>query len=242
MLILSSEHGGNDVPRQYRALFRGHGALLRSHRGWDIGSLSLARSLSRSLGAPLAATTVTRLLVECNRSIGHPDLFSPVSIALKRDERRRLLDGYYFPHRARVALAVARAIERSQPAIHVGMHSFTPVFHGRVRRADIGLLYDPAHDPERRFCAAWREEILRLDPRLTVRANLPYKGSSDGLTTSLRRLYGPGLYLGIELEVNQKILGPRAGPAAARRLHSIIASSLAATLAQTRARPIGGRS
>jgi predicted N-formylglutamate amidohydrolase len=236
MLILSSEHGGAGVPSEYRALFRGHAALLRSHRGWDIGSLALARSLSRSLRAPLLVTTVTRLLVECNRSIGHPDLFSPISRALDASERQRVLDRYYFPHRRRITLAIADAILRGQRAVHIGVHSFTPILQGRKRHADIGLLYDPSHEAERRFCAAWEAELRCENPDLVVRANYPYLGKTDGLTTSLRRLFGPTYYLGIELEVNQRLLRPTAGTAEIRMVHGILASSLARASKEYRSR------
>jgi hypothetical protein len=39
---------------------------------------------------------------------------------------------------------------------------------------------------------------------LKVRKNYPYKGISDGLTTSLRKQYTQKNYCGIEIEINQK--------------------------------------
>ena len=44
-LLLTCEHGGNRIPPEYRALFRGATAALASHRGWDPGALALARRL-----------------------------------------------------------------------------------------------------------------------------------------------------------------------------------------------------
>jgi hypothetical protein len=38
---------------------------------------------------------------------------------------------------------------------------------------------------------------------MKVRFNYPYKGTSDGLTTTLRKKFGPQ-YVGIEIEINQK--------------------------------------
>ncbi|MBE0617753.1 MAG: N-formylglutamate amidohydrolase, partial [Proteobacteria bacterium] len=99
LLICSCEHGGNRVPAQYRALFTGAEEVLESHRGWDVGALTLAEDLARRFGAPLCAARVTRLLVELNRSPGHPRVFSEFSRGLDSDERQRVLDGYYFPHR-----------------------------------------------------------------------------------------------------------------------------------------------
>ncbi len=87
--------------------------------------------------------------------------------------------------------------------IHLGIHSFTPVLNGMVRNADIGILYDPARPLERKFAQVIKAEILRLYPKMRVRFNYPYKGSSDGLTTALRKKFGPR-YVGIEIEMNQK--------------------------------------
>jgi hypothetical protein len=39
-----------------------------------------------------------------------------------------------------------------------------------------------------------------------VRRNYPYAGRADGVTSHLRLRFPPGVYVGIELEVNQKIV------------------------------------
>jgi hypothetical protein len=41
---------------------------------------------------------------------------------------------------------------------------------------------------------------------LRVRRNYPYAGKGDGLTRHLRRRFPPREYVGIELEVNQRIV------------------------------------
>jgi predicted N-formylglutamate amidohydrolase len=50
--------------------------LLSSHRGFDAGAMVMAGALARGLGAPLVVSAVSRLLVDLNRSIGHPRLYS----------------------------------------------------------------------------------------------------------------------------------------------------------------------
>jgi hypothetical protein len=55
-----------------------------------------------------------------------------------------------------------------------------------------------------------------------VRLNYPYAGAADGLTTWLRRRHPQSRYLGVELEINQAIVGtPRW-----RRFQQRIAQSL----------------
>ena len=203
-MLVSCEHGGNRVPPRYAALFRGAERVLASHRGHDLGSLELARSFARRLAAPLISATTTRLLVELNRSIGHPSLFSSYTRDLDDTDRDELLARYYYPYRRQVEAQIAATIAKRCVALHVSMHTFTPALDGHERRADIGLLYDPRRPLERQLCAAWREAIRAARGDLAVRRNYPYLGSADGLTTHLRRQHSAQDYVGVELEVNQR--------------------------------------
>jgi predicted N-formylglutamate amidohydrolase len=201
-LVLSCEHGGNRVPARYRRAFDAPAAVLASHRGWDPGALPLARRLARALRSPLLATTVTRLLVDCNRSPHHRKLHSPYA-HLDAEDRRELLAEHYLPHRARVEAAIAAQIARGARVLHVAVHSFTPVLDGVERNADIGWLYDPRRALERTAVAALQEELRAQAPALRVRRNYPYLGRSDGFTTALRRRFEERSYAGLELELNQ---------------------------------------
>ncbi len=228
VLLLTCEHAGNKVPARYRRLFRGHTDVLKTHRGCDIGALKLAKHLAASLHAPLLYTDVTRLLVEVNRSRGHEQLFSEYTRGLTPTELEQILDAHYDPHRERVELMVDTFIDQGRRVIHIGVHSFTPVLDGKVRNADIGLLFDPARPHEQRFCARWLRALRKAAPELRVRRNYPYRGASDGLTTHLRTQFPPDRYLGIELEVNQALLQNRSQSMATRRtLAQTLETSLA---------------
>jgi predicted N-formylglutamate amidohydrolase len=205
-VVISCEHAGNRVPPGCRGLFRGHRAELESHRGFDPGALALARVLACSLEAPLVATTVSRLVVECNRSPDHPRLFSEFTRALPRDEKRRILERHYHPHRGAVEAVVRSALRTHGCVVHVGVHTFTPVLAGRVRNADVGLLCDPRRASEVRLCEEWTIRLALAAPALHVRRNYPYRGWTDGLTTTLRGKFGARRYLGLELEVNQRLV------------------------------------
>ena len=195
------------MPDEWRHLFAGHEDVLRSHRGWDPGAFEVGRELARALGAPYIAQRVTRLLVETNRSENHPQLFSEFTRALSPDDRRQLMERYYRPHRRRVVEAVDEVLKYADVAIHVGVHSFTPIWEGEERRVDVGLLYDPSSPLERDLCARWRDELRRVRPDLRIRRNTPYRGVADGLTKTLRRVFGTERYVGIELEMSQALVG-----------------------------------
>ena len=164
----------------------------------------MARELAAALKAPLLSSTVSRLLVDLNRSVGH----ARFHLAAVRDAgpavREAIVERYYQPYRAQAGQYVQRAVERGRRVIHVSSHSFTPVLDGAVRTADVGLLYDPARAGEVALCERWQAALKALAPDLNVRRNYPYAGKGDGLTRELRRRYSPRTYVGVELEINQK--------------------------------------
>lgn len=206
-LVLTCEHGGRRVPREHAALFRGARAVLESHRGWDPGALDLARRMARRTGRKLHACTWTRLLVEPNRSPHNPRIWSSFTRELSRAQRERILERYWRPHRRAVEAALDAAARGGGTVLHVAVHSFTPVLDGERRNADVGLLYDPRRRREREFARAWKALLRELAPDLRVRSNYPYLGTADGLTTAQRRRFPDARYAGIELEINQALLG-----------------------------------
>ena len=205
-ILISCEHGGNRVPPRYRRLFGGLQWNLQTHRGYDVGALLMAQELSASFEAPIVASTVTRLLVDLNRSIGHPRLHAEAVRKAPREERDRIIAEHYLPYRAKVEDLSRRAIARGQRVIHVASHSFTPELNGKVRTADVGLLYDPSRAGERRLCARWKAALYEALPHLRVRRNYPYSGKDDGLIPYLRGRFQCSAYLGIEIEINQAIV------------------------------------
>ncbi len=214
-VLVTCEHGGNRVPIAYQDLFRRAGPTLASHRGWDSGTIALGRSLARALTRALPeipevvprVATVTRLLVDLNRSAHNPRVFSEWTARLSREERKALLERYHAPHRAEVDADVGELAEAGYRVVHLAVHSFAPSMNGRARQADIALLYDPARRGERALAGAWARRLQETLPEMRVRRNEPYRGTSDGLTTWLRRRHEDARYVGIEIELNQRHLG-----------------------------------
>lgn len=205
-VIITCEHGGNRIPTAYRELFRGQRVLLDSHRGWDPGSLVMARALASSQQAPLVASTTSRLLIDLNRSIGHPQLFSAATRGAPAQTRAQIVEQHYRPYRTEVETLVGQAVSRGHRVIHISSHSFTPELDGTVRNADVGLLYHPARHGEAQMCARWQNTLDAIDPELRVRRNYPYAGKADGLTSHLRLRFTQSDYVGIEVEISQGIV------------------------------------
>lgn len=200
-LVLTCEHAGNRIPREYARLFAGAGEVLASHRGWDPGALPLAKLLAKRLRRPLLSTPWSRLLVEANRSSHRPKIWSSFTAELPAETRQRILQRYWLPHRE----AVEKAIAAAQPVVHVAVHTFTPELDGEVRNADVAFLYDSKRRPEAELARRWGEQLREAVPGLRVRNNYPYRGDTDGLPTAMRKQYAATRYRGFELEVNQAL-------------------------------------
>jgi predicted N-formylglutamate amidohydrolase len=228
VVILSCEHGGNEVPPAYAGLFKGAQDELAGHRGWDIGALGVAQRLACVTSFPLVACTYSRLLIEPNRSPDSGKLFSRYTAGLGDDEKAHLVRAYYERHRGTVERLVGDAISAGRRVLHVGVHSCTDELDGRVRELEVSLLFDPDRPSEAEVCGPWNTELARLEPTWRLPFNEPYKGTDDGLTTWLRRRFPADAYAGVEVEVRQGLI---AGVNARRRVGDALAGSLGAVLA-----------
>lgn len=214
-IVITCEHASNAVPEAFAPLFRRASVDLNSHRGWDPGTLPLAKAIARRFHAPLFVGKWSRLLVDLNRSPGNRGLFSPFTASLDPAARALIADRFHAPHWHAVEHEIAHEIEAGGTVLHLGVHSFTPVLNAVRRTADFALLYDPRRPIERAFCSAWLERLkqAQTNPALRLRRNYPYLGTSDALTTHLRKRFPADRYAGIEIELNQALLPPRAkGP------------------------------
>lgn len=166
----------------------------------------MARALASAFKASLVTAAVSRLLIDLNRSIGHPQLYSAATRGAPAAVREEIVAQHYYPYRARVERIVRHSVSHGSRVIHISSHSFTPELNGKIRRADIGLLYDPGRRGESKLCARWKAALAAVAPELQVRRNYPYAGKADGLTTYLRSRFVRHAYVGIELEINQSIV------------------------------------
>jgi predicted N-formylglutamate amidohydrolase len=204
--LITCEHGGNRVPDPYKSLFDDDKDVLETHKGWDIGILPVAKGFAEKYSFPLYYSETSRLLVELNRSLDAPDLFSKFSLHLPKESKDKILREYYFPYRNKFEDKIQENINIERKVIHISFHSFTPVLDGKVRQTDVGLLFDPQQPLEKAFCERWKTSLIESGSDLQVDHNSPYQGIDDGFTTYLRTKFHSSDYAGIEIEVNQKHL------------------------------------
>lgn len=200
-LLLTCEHGGNDIPEPYRKDFIECDAL-KTHRGYDLGALDLFKQLKPLADASFYSTT-SRLLIELNRSLHHKQLFSEFTKNFSQAEKEKIIESHYLPYRTAVGRKVQDYIQKGDFVLHLSIHSFTPELNSVKRNCDIGLLYDSTKKGEKELCKYFKDEILTSNSDLNVRFNYPYLGKADGFTTFLRKQF-PERYIGVEIEINQK--------------------------------------
>lgn len=202
-IIITCEHAGNEVPEHYRDLFINNPEVLKTHRGYDIGALELTQTCAAKLQVTPHVHSVTRLLVDLNRSLNSSELFSEFVESLDEGKRRSVVEEYYQPHRNTIEQKIAEGVSQGRQILHLSVHTFTPKLNGTRRDADIGLLFDPDRPSEKRFCTIWKSKLEQISD-LKVRFNYPYPGEMDGFSTYLRTQFSDEEYVGLEVEVNQK--------------------------------------
>lgn len=221
--VLTCEHAGRALPRALGDL--GVPADERErHIGWDIGAAAVARLVAARLGLPLVLQPYSRLVVDCNRPWGAPDLMPPVSdgtpipanAALTPGEKRARWAEIHAPFHA----AVAAVLDAHSGARLVSVHSFTPMLRAKPapRPWHLGLL----HGPDDRLALALAEAVAAVAPDLAVGLNVPY--DVDPASDYTLPVHGEGR--GIEsvlLEIRQDEIADAAGQA---RWGQILAAAL----------------
>lgn len=202
--LITCEHGGNQIPTVYKAHFAGYEDILKTHKGWDIGALSCALPFAKRLNYPIFYTEICRLLIEHNRTLEHPDLFSFVTKEFSDVEKDKLINQYYLPYRNKIEQFIKSNIEAGNTVIHLSVHSFTPILNGDTRKTEVGILFDPERELEVQYVTKWQKHIQKKSDLWRVKFNYPYLGIDDGLTLYFRSIFKEN-YAGIELEINQKL-------------------------------------
>jgi predicted N-formylglutamate amidohydrolase len=185
--LILCEHASHRIPAQYDGLGLSPEAAV-SHAAWDPGARDLALHLMRCLDGTLVASTVSRLVYDCNRP---PEAASampekselievPGNAALTPEQRGARTRAIYRPFCDAVAAQVEARRGRAQPTALITVHSFTPVYYGEARDTEIGILHDSD--------TSLADPMLKAGGKLAHRAihrNRPY-GPEDGVTHSLQ--------------------------------------------------------
>ncbi|SFM77886.1 Predicted N-formylglutamate amidohydrolase [Thioclava dalianensis] len=233
--VIICEHASNAMPAPWGDLGLDP-EQRKAHIAWDPGALGLAQALAVALDAPLAQACQSRLIYDLNRPPQHPGAMPERSettdIPGNRDldgaDRLARVEALYLPFHAEIRALIARRLARGLSPILVTVHSFTPIYFGKPRAVELGVI----HDADARLAEAI---VAQADAQtdLAVQLNAPYS-ARDGVTHTLA-LHGTAMGLpNVMLELrNDLIADSPAQEAMAARLAPV----LRAAMDDTRATP-----
>lgn len=229
-IVLVCEHASNHIPPLWGDL--GLTPDQRSaHIAWDPGALGVARGLARRLDAVLVHAPVSRLVYDCNRA---PDMAGampgrseihdiPGNAGLSLAERAARTATVYVPFHDGLHALLMDRMARGVAPVMVTIHSFTPVYFGRTRAVEFGVI----HDADASLPLAI---LAEAQARTTLRSELnePYSAKDD-VTHTLRLHATPYGLPNAMLEIrNDLIADPQAEDRMAATLAPVIAAALAA--------------
>jgi predicted N-formylglutamate amidohydrolase len=186
--LLVCDHASNRMPPEYGTLGL-PSEELGNHTAWDPGAMAVAGRMAEILDAPLVASGVSRLVIDCNRALDAPNLIPetaegrpvPDNAKLADAERERRIATFHAPFHDAIDAVIAERASRAPVAAIVSVHSFTPVYFGVARPWTLGIL----HDDDARIADAM---LARLEGEsgLVLGRNQPYS-PADGVYYTLAR-------------------------------------------------------
>ena len=175
-VFIICDHAGRLIPRSLGSLGLTEDQLA-SHIGWDIGAVGVARRLGALLGARTVWQRYSRLVIDCNRPLQAADSITPRSERTVIPGNQSVAPGaaeeraqeVFHPYHQEIRTTLDQRQAAGRPTVLVAMHSFTPIFLGRVRPWHVGVLYNRDSRVAGPLLAALREE-----GDLVVGDNEPY--------------------------------------------------------------------
>lgn len=222
-IVLTCEHASRSLPAGL-PLEAAQRRLLRTHWGWDIGAWELTRELAGRLEASAIGGRWSRLWIDLNRRIDDPTLVRgeaggvalPWNAGIGPGELERRILGHHVPYHTEIDRLVLRRLVRGVKPLLFSLHTFTPLFDGRRRRFEVGVLYQEHGELARKLGRTLRRAGL------TLRYNQPYSGM-EGMMYSVDRHGSHHRLPCLELELNHELF---ATAGAAVRLGRIVAGGL----------------
>jgi predicted N-formylglutamate amidohydrolase len=215
-LFLSCEHASERLPDPF-VWPEADRRLVGTHWAYDLGARELTLELAAALNAGAVLSRFTRLLADPNRPEAHGDLFRAVAEgepvhfnrAIAPNERALRIERYHRPYHA----ALDEELGRTRAPILLAIHTFTPLYEGKVRTVELGVLFD------REEQAAAELGAVLEDALPGVGYNEPWSGKA-GLMYSCERHAEKHGRVALELEVRQDLA---VDPAYRARLIGVLA-------------------
>lgn len=151
--LVICDHASNNIPLEYGNLGISKKDL-ESHRAFDLGAYEVAGELSNLLSCSLVMANFSRLLIDPNRGKDDPTLIPKLSegkiikgninISMSEDdiERNKRIDRFYLPYHKQINRFINKSLDNGRIPKILSIHSFTPIWKGKKREIDVGILWD----------------------------------------------------------------------------------------------------
>jgi len=226
---LVCDHASNSVPESLGSLGLGAEGL-DHHIAWDCGAAAVTRRLSERLDAPAVLGGYSRLVIDCNRELGHETSIAAVSdgivipgnAQISPAEAARRAGAIFHPYHDAVERIIAGIRLKARAPVVLAIHSFTPEMDGIARPWHVSVLW--GSDPR---IAEPLMAALGAHDGLVVGDNVPYSGREQFGHTIEVHASAAGLPNAM-IEIRADLVRDDAGIA---RIADIIGGSLEGVLA-----------
>ena len=151
--LVICDHSSNNIPLIYNSLGISKKDL-NSHRAYDLGASDVACELSKLLQCSLVMANFSRLLVDPNRGEDDTTLIPrlsegkiiegnlKISSSINDKERKKRIHQFYLPYHNQINKFITKSINNGEVPKIISIHSFTPIWKGKKREIDVGILWD----------------------------------------------------------------------------------------------------
>lgn len=238
-VVLLCDHASNNIPAQFHDLGLKPDDLAR-HIAWDPGALEVATAMSARLDAPVVYSTVSRLVIDCNRPLHSDRLIVtesdgthvPGNRQLDETARSRRIEAFYRPFHAAVDELLDHRAGAGRDTALVAIHSFNPVYGGVARPWHVGVIFGA----DRRLADPVLAG-LRAEANIVVGENQPYSPADQVFWTLETHGEARG-FMTVMIELRNDIIATKYAQARwAERLSELLEDALGkrATAPQGRA-------
>jgi|TARA_B100000131_G_C17997429_1_gene565108 predicted N-formylglutamate amidohydrolase len=177
--LIICDHASNNIDEKYGNLGL-EKKYINSHRAFDIGAKNVAYQLSRLLDCNLVMANFSRLIIDPNRGLDDLTLIPKLSegriikgnieILLEKDDHERKLrvKNYYNPYHEQIERFIDHALKKNVIPKIISIHSFTPIWKGKKRGTEVGILWDKDNRLSKIFLKSFKG--------YNVGDNQPYSG------------------------------------------------------------------
>ena len=177
--LVICDHSSNFIPQHYNNLGLSK-TDIESHRAYDLGASDLANELAKLLSCNLVMSNFSRLLIDPNRGEDDPTLIPKLSegkiikgnleiLHSNEDkERQKRIFEFYLPYHKEINKFLINSIKKGKIPKILSIHSFTPIWKGKQRETEIGILWDKDDRLSKIFLSSFKN--------IEVGDNKPYSG------------------------------------------------------------------